>query len=622
MRSAALPEVLQTSSSRSITLRGELSRRTATLFLLGIAVVSSVLRIMLASRMHGPFVFNDELIYQRLAQSIGLHGRLELFSNRGFSYSPLYPVLLSPIFAFGASAPLAYSLIKNVNAILLSLSIFPVYRVARFVLPRNLSLLAAVLVALAPLMAYSSFTMSENLAFPLCMVAIWALLAAIVKPSPRADATLLAAILLTTAARIQLGVLFPAALTAIAVVGLIDRNTGESSWRSLLRKVRAHTLLFGVAAAGLTVIGVLSLSGHGIYAMGGGYSQVGRAGPPDLWKLVEEIVEHLAGIDLAVGVGPFVAALAIGFAFVRAGAPRGQLPFAAAAASLTSWLLVETAWEAAKFDGTSQDPPRIHERFLIYVVPLFLVALLAAYRFSAQGASGRHYLGAAAVAALLPALIPYHTVINPSIVADSFGLAPFAVVHPGNPVPIPYAALVAVAAAATFGLLYVYARVRLRSVVILLLIPFVVVFGLQRSRIEAGGNVARSALPRHTDWVDRVTPTGSDVIVVSVAGSRASALETAFANLSIDRAYALCGTTFGPDFGELHVTIDAAGQLRDSAASVVRARFAVVPTSLGVRGRVLARNPEGRQVLVAPTDGVLSVSPTPRPKLPCQATAS
>src|SRR5215208_4564120 len=200
------------------------SDRAVVLSLVGIALFSILFRALLLSRVAAPTVFNDELGYTKLAQSIGLHGRLALFDEGGFSYSPLYPALLSPIYALGASGSSAYALLKVVNAIVISLSVFPVYKIARFALPRPYSLLAAALTVFAPLMSYSSFAMSENLAYPLCLTAIWATLVAVRRPGPRADALLLAAILLATMARIQLVVLLPAALTAIVLVAAADKD--------------------------------------------------------------------------------------------------------------------------------------------------------------------------------------------------------------------------------------------------------------------------------------------------------------------------------------------------------------------------------------------------------------
>src|SRR6266511_4198802 len=169
-------------------IRAVPSGQTVLLILVGIAALSSLLRVALLTTVHAPVVFSDELGYAKLARSIGRTGHLGLFNERGFSYSPLYSVVLSPIYALGVSAPTAYSLIKVFNAVLISLSVFPTYKIARFALPRRTALLVAALSTVAPLMFYSSFTMSENLAYPLCLTAVWAMLEAVRTPGPRSDA--------------------------------------------------------------------------------------------------------------------------------------------------------------------------------------------------------------------------------------------------------------------------------------------------------------------------------------------------------------------------------------------------------------------------------------------------
>ena len=150
----------------ALRLREEPSGTTAFLCLIGVAVLSTAIRAALVTRVHAPTVFSDEMGYTKLAQSIGRTAHFGLFNERGFSYSPLYPLVLSPIYALDASAPLAYAATKTLNALLISLSVFPIYKIARFVLPRRFALLVVFLSALAPLMTYPSFTMSENLGYP------------------------------------------------------------------------------------------------------------------------------------------------------------------------------------------------------------------------------------------------------------------------------------------------------------------------------------------------------------------------------------------------------------------------------------------------------------------------
>jgi hypothetical protein len=604
-------------SRRAALLSGPVSGRTDLLCLFGLAVLSSLLRMALVSRVHAPTVFSDELGYARLAQSLGETGHLGLFSNPGASYSPLYPALLSPIYALGASAPTAYSLIKIVNAVLISLSVFPTYKIARFVLPRRFSLLVAAVSVFAPLMSYSSFSMSENLAYPLCLVAIWSMLEAVCRPSALHDAALLVSIGLASAARVQLVVLLPVALTAMVFAAVLAQNVDHRA-RSLLRTARDHLLLILLPAVGLVAAGAASFAGHDVLAISGRYAVVGRRGLPNVWHFLDLLARHVAGVDLAVGVVPFVAAIVTAVAFRRSGRRPEHRAFAAVAVAATAWLLVEVAFDASLFDSPSGDVPRIHERFLIYVVPFFLVALVAAYRLPESRDRTRLYLAAAATAVLLPVVIPFHTVVNNTISVDSFGLEPLGRVERGSMVAVPHATLAAIWLAATFALLYVRVRERLRTVVLLVLLFFVGVTVLARMRIESGSLYGRSLLPAHVNWVDRAKPSG-DVVLVTGAGPSTSALQTAYFNLSIDRLYYVCHQAFGPDFGEQQVTIDGAGRLRDSSG-FVRARYAVMPASLVVRGRIVASNVEGDQVLVAAPKGPLGL-PLAKPSVNCRRTA-
>jgi hypothetical protein len=122
-------------------------------------------------------------------------------------------------------------------------------------------------------------------------------------------------------------------------------------------------------------------------------------------------------------------------------------------------------------------------------------------------------------------------------------------------------------------------------------------------RIEAASAYARSLLPAHVDWVDRAKPAG-DVVLLTGGQSSTSALETAYNNLSIGRVYYICQLALGPEFGERPVTIDRAGRLRDTSG-LVDARYAVVPAGLVPRGRIVAVNAPGDQILVAPSNGHL-----------------
>ena len=573
--------------------------------LVALAAVSALLRAVLVGQVHGPFVFMDELGYERLARSFAHTGHFSLFGKGGLAYSPLYPIVLSPVYALTSSMHTAYEWAKVENAVLISLSVFPVYGIARFVLSRGRSVAVAGLSLLAPLMLYSGFEMSESLAYPLALLAIWAMLRAVRRPSVANDALLLATIGLASAARIQLVALVPAALTAILLVAVVGPDVAEGRVRAVRRAVSRHGLLFGACGAALVaVLARRAMNGGGL-PLAGRYSNVGTAHASP-WRVLELSIEHLAELDFAVGVIPFAAALLAGYALYRFGFPRKALVFASVAVASTAWFLLEVGFDAAAFDATSAHPrhqtaltdlPRIHERYLIYLVPLFLVSLVAALPLLRDRFRMRSHLVIAAVAAALPALIPFGRVINGTRGIDSFALQMFGTSKAGRTVPVTHATTSILALSVLLAAVYVLAaslRLPPAATVLVTAVAFLglstFVLGTQLTPIPR----TELGLPSHSDWVDRVVGRGGNVSLVGGSGVPTAALrETAFWNTSVTRVYYTCEMSFGTDFGE--------GKL----AGTIQTRYAVVPSKLDAPGRVLARDEPGKLVLIAPANGVL-----------------
>jgi hypothetical protein len=344
--------------------------------------------------------------------------------------------------------------------------------------------------------------------------------------------------------------------------------------------------------------------------LAGRYASVGTAHASAL-RVFELAIQHLAELDFAVGVVPFAAALLAGYALVRSGFPRRALVFASVAVASTVWLLLEVAFDAAAYDATSSHPragsglvdlPRLHERYLIYVMPLFFVALVVALPLLRAKIPLRLHLIVAAVAALLPLSIPFGTVINNTNGADTFALRVFGRTVRGEVVAIPHAGLIVVIVSAVIALGYVRAAAQpipslaVFVTALVLLVLSVLALGQQTSRVRP----AALGVPPHKNWVDRIVghqPVG----LVGAAGVTALALhETAFWNASITRLYYTCRAAFGPDYGEQPLPL---GQ-------TVNARYVVVPAALSVGGRVLARDSEGKLVLLAPAKEELTVSPS------------
>src|SRR5206468_2239984 len=115
--------------------------------------------------------------------------------------------------------------------------------------------------------------------------------------------------------RIQHVVLVPAALTAFVLAALLRRERAdENRARSVARGLGQHWLLVVSGAAVLVAAGIRALAGGGVLSVAGRYANVANT-RPNPGRVVELAVQHLAGIDLALGVFPFVGALVAAIAF-------------------------------------------------------------------------------------------------------------------------------------------------------------------------------------------------------------------------------------------------------------------------------------------------------------------
>jgi hypothetical protein len=208
-------------------------------------------------------------------------------------------------------------------------------------------------------------------------------------------------------------------------------------------------------------------------------------------------------------------------------------------------------------------------------------------------------LGAALIAALLPAAIPFRDLINTSAVADTFGLEAFATVEHGALTAVSHATLVAVifAGVMAFASLYAFLRPRPSFAIVLTLFAFFVLSNFVRIRLIGTANGFTAPQPVQRDWVDRVVGGGSVALIGGPGTSQLALLDAAAGNEAIARVYYICHAAFGSDYGERQLP----------AGSVIRARYAVVPAEMKVSGRVLARDRAGHLVLVAPTSGTVRI---------------
>src|SRR5919198_2253538 len=186
-----------------------LARRLA----LPLVFVTATVYHFLQSRGHAtPTIFNDELLYAKLSQSLAAGHGLALRGEHFFFPAPLASVVQAPVWWIGSMTD-AYAAAKLLNAAVMSAAVFPAYWLARRVVRPSFALLTAAATVATPAMVYHGYLMSEALAYPMFLVAVAVILRGVEKPSLAVPVVCALAI----ATRVQFLVLPLAYLAAVAV---------------------------------------------------------------------------------------------------------------------------------------------------------------------------------------------------------------------------------------------------------------------------------------------------------------------------------------------------------------------------------------------------------------------
>lgn len=120
-----------------------------------------------------PWLFTDELEFTQIQRSIAATGHP---ARRGVPHGieSLYNVIVAPIWLIHDVAA-AFATLKYVDVLIMTSVLFPTYFLARMVVGRTPALFAAAGAAIIPSMAYSSWIVTEVLAYPyaaLCFLLI------------------------------------------------------------------------------------------------------------------------------------------------------------------------------------------------------------------------------------------------------------------------------------------------------------------------------------------------------------------------------------------------------------------------------------------------------------------
>ena len=337
----------------------------------------------LQSRAHlTPAVFTDELLFQKLAESLASGDGLTVRGEPFLFPAPLAALVQSPAWLLGP-VPDGYAAAKALNAVVMSSAAFPAYWLARSLVRPAWALLAAAAAVAAPALVYHSYLVAEPVAYPLFLLALAVMVRELTAPSRLLGPAVPAVCLLAVGTRVQLVVLPIAYLAAVAVSG----------------RIRAHALPAGV----LVGLGAAATATGG--AVLGPYAGAGSLGLDPLdalhWTGTTAMLVPFAVAWLVVPGA--VLGLAAMLRSPRAPAERS---FAVLIAAVAAGCLLEAGIVGAL------EADRALERYAIYLAPLLVIAFLA---YAERGAPNRRlYAGIALAAGFLAWLVPF-----PSLAVES-----------------------------------------------------------------------------------------------------------------------------------------------------------------------------------------------------------
>ena len=566
----------------------------AAAWLAGMVTLSAIVRVAVAGRMTAPWIMVDELIYSELARGVASGTGYALRGEEvGVGFGAVYPLLISPAYLLHSLVD-AYTTVKAINAVLISLAAVPAYLLARRLVSEPFALVAAALALAVPSLFYAGTVMTENAFYPVFLTVVLLLVRALERPTPARAAVLLAGAGIAFLTRGQAVALVPAVLTAPLLL---------AAWRGRLRALAEYRWLYGgvLAAAGL-VLAAAVVRGRSPLSLLGAYRTAGEYDyrPAEVARWV---LYHLGELDLYVGIAPFAALLLV---LLRARTlPRGAQAFLAAAVAVSAWLVLEVAAFA-----TMPWILRVEERNLFYLAPLFFAAF--AYCLEHR-LPGRRVVAAivGAVAVALPAFVPYPRLIGVSAISDTLALLPLWRLAELWRFPLERVwVAVVVGGAVLVALLVLLPR---RALIVLPVLLFAL-YGLAAQAVDARmdamseGALFQGIRAPQRDWIDQSVGPGARVAALWTGRTDPLTIfENELFNRDVGPVYYLQAPLPGglPQRG---VGVDRRdGVLRDESGRPISARYLLTDDSLPFEGQVVAKD-ELRGMRVLRTDGSPRIS--------------
>lgn len=335
-------------------------QNAALLLLIYILFVAA--RYLLATLTHlYPTIVIDELLYYDIAKSIAAGKGILFLGQPAYYTSFLYPLALSPVYAVFPEGTNYMRVFQLWNALLMNLSLFPAYALAREMTgSRARAFTAGVLVLLLPDMLLSGMFMSESILYPLFYCAMLCGYRFVRKRRARALALtgFLGGLLFFTK---------PGAVAAPAVILLFALASG-------IRRRKAREIgkaLVGVGALAATVgLGYLILSrvfGCSASPMGLYDTQASARSSRRIDLLFRAIALSPYCFNLCGGVCCLAALYRL-----RRYSRQDQLWFRVVLVALAA-MMIGTAWAVNR---TEEGNDAVHTRYFAMYIPLLLMFCL------------------------------------------------------------------------------------------------------------------------------------------------------------------------------------------------------------------------------------------------------
>ncbi len=567
----------------------------------------------LARLLKGPHVFGDELYYSDAATSLAQGHGLQV-RGESYGFGPLYPALLALVRLAAPNQPSAYSGWLTVNAVAVALTAVPTYFLARRLLEPWWSVGVATLAVAVPSAFYAGAVMTESLGYLSAVTALLAIVLAAEHATVARQLGVLAAVAVATSVRTQFAALYITYLGAVALCWFFDGSLVEGRprprlWIRQWWPTVAATLSFAAVAVGTVA------SGRSVSSLLGAYGDLAHGYP--VVATARWAVEHVFDLALYLGLlGGAAAPLAIASLYgdARAGAPTDAALLATFVSASVTGVAVVAAFSASQFGFG-----RLHDRYLFYIVPLWLVVLAV---WVARGARRSRPLAVVSAVAfwIFVLVMPYGRLVVPdeARMFDGTGTAVWATLQDWLASTYGVSGRWALVAAALLAALWVVAIPRRLAWTMIAVVAGSFVAGgaimWNRTIDDSNQGVFSDARASTRAWVDEAVPSGATVtLLTDYAGAchdrlwRYSFLFTEFFNGRIEQVpYIGRALSVGPPTHQLHLAQD--GTLETAAHTPLRAAYVVVPHGLRVVGRRLAVGTNAPLILWQTPSGVVRLA--------------